>query len=110
MIMLDLLKDISTGNTPHKIRTMGAEWEWNNFEHDYESKDEDDYLTDGYNLFIHLDEDVEILSSTGEIQKMIGEPQPYSIEKIGLRLAKHYKKINELVEEVNKLKGECDCE
>lgn len=105
MKVLELLNDIKDGDIPRLIKYKGIFYEWNDFTEDYTDEDEDGFF-DYFDLIQLLDEDVEILEKDEFVEKMIGQPLPNDMYDVGQRLGKHYEKINELVEEVNKLKEE----
>lgn len=108
MRVLDLLINIKEGDIPRFINYKAEIYEWDGFLEDYTDDDEDGFF-DYFDLMELLDEDVEILpenTKKNKIEKMIGQPLPDDMFDVGQVLGKHFCKINELVEEVNKLKEE----
>ena len=113
--MYELYGKIYDENPPKHIKVYGEDWYWNDYD-GYVTKeslkttpDAQIYLMDRYRTFMNLDKEVEIIEEPKKIEKIArcddvkmthnGELyKPTENEEI-LRI-----KVNELIDEVNKLK------
>lgn len=104
--LLGLIKDRDR-KTPKKIKYMNRIYELDIYEEDYKyfMLDHYEYLLDNINTFSQLNDEVKIIEEDKEIE-FLGKQDLYvddakghsiNIEKIG-------DKVNEIIEEVNKLK------
>jgi hypothetical protein len=109
----DLLGMIKNNNAPKQIEFSGMKWEL---------KEDDYYWSDGIyldeycDLTKSLNDEVEILDEPKEdkIEKLndilriddIEPPYDSNLKKIWVQTIKNHNKVNELIDEVNKLKEE----
>ena len=85
---------------PEKIKYWGVDYSWNRFDKDYQ-KGDGELLFGNMKGVYHLNDEVVIIEEEQEIEKINYE------EHIGIDLSEAVcKKINELVDEINKLKKE----
>lgn len=116
--MYELYGKIYDENPPKHIKVYGEDWYWNDYD-GYVTKeslkttpDAQIYLMDRYRTFMNLDKEVEILEESKKIEKW-GEGALEEMEKCTnytLEDLQKYIRIlaetqNELIDEINNLKG-----
>jgi len=109
MEVIDLLNKIVNGEAVPKMIYYGAKtYHYNNYNHSYihyNIMDKEEYLTTNYRIEQILNDEIEIIEEKIEEDKLI--------EKMDEINPDHWcwvaqNKINELIDEVNKLKKESD--
>lgn len=114
--MYELYGKIYDENPPKHIKAYGEDWYWNDYD-GYVAKeslkttpDAQSYLMDRYRTFMNLDKEVEIIEEPKKIEKItirektLGFPNG---EWTARNMDKAFAiKINELIDEINNLKGE----
>ena len=100
--IIDLLNMVANfEEMPEKIKHQYYDYSWNRVDKDYQKSD-GDLLFRNMKITYHLNDEVEIIEEEKEIEKITLQFSETQKEKN--RLFKD--KINELVDEVNKLKKE----
>lgn len=102
--MYELYGKIYDENPPKHIKVYGEDWYWNDYD-GYVTKeslkttpDAQIYLMNRYRTFMNLDKEVEIIEEPKKIEKLDKKECRWSSEVPVVN------KINELIDEINKLK------
>ena len=112
--MYELYGKIYDENPPKHIKVYGEDWYWNDYD-GYVTKeslkttpDAQIYLMDRYRTFMNLDNEVEIIEEPKKIEKITVREKTLGFpngEWTARNMDKAFAiKINELIDEVNKLK------
>lgn len=99
---------------PKHIKVYDEDWYWNDYD-GYVTKeslkttpDAQIYLMDRYRTFMNLDKEVEIIEEPKKIEKIplpsFDEFKSMSAEERYVIIAKEYDLLDELIDEINKLK------
>lgn len=107
--MYELYGKIYNGNPPKHIKVYGEDWYWNDYD-GYVTKeslkttpDAQIYLMNRYRTFMNLDKEVEIIEEPKKIEHCLKSDR-FLCDKDEIE---HFRtKIDELIDEINKLKGE----
>ena len=131
MKIIDLLNEIANGRAPKLIKYDNLIWKYEKQFGDYTDTEKYlfcDYMADKENIILFLNDEIEIIEKEKKIEKLdialLGqcdnwlrcptnkvtmqdiELNPYIIDNIRGNTLNFQRKINELIDEVNKLKGD----
>lgn len=108
--VIDLFKLMLERKAPKKIRVLGIDMtfietaEWGDY------KDDNCFRLSEFRLIDFLNEDVEIIEENKKIEKLnlpsFEEFETMNVAEQYVATAKEYDVLNELIDEVNKLKGD----
>ena len=118
--MYELYEKIYDKNPPKHIKVYDEDWYWNDYD-GYVTKeslnttpDAQIYLMDRYRTFMNLDKEVEIIKEPKKIEKIKSNGDEFYSDYIDIWISKNktdayceflMNKINELIDEINNLKG-----
>ena len=119
--MYELYEKIYDKNPPKHIKVYDEDWYWNDYD-GYVTKeslnttpDAQIYLMDRYRTFMNLDKEVEIIKEPKKIEKIKSNGDEFYSDYIDIWISKNktdayceflMNKINELIDEISKLKEE----
>ena len=118
--MYELYGKIYDKKPPKHIKVYDEDWYWNDYD-GYVTKeslnttpDAQIYLMDRYRTFMNLDKEVEIIKEPKKIEKIKSNGDEFYSDYIDIWISKNktdayceflMNKINELIDEINNLKG-----